>query len=89
MKNVQEACQHGEFKFLYPEPVQHIKIFSDFCPSDCILVYDKLGNNPFQKDCFRRKRVYAVRFVIKIIGTLNFCELVSVGCLFGKKFLHP
>ena len=64
--NIRQAVQHGEFHFMYPEPIQNIKNISDFCISDRILVYDKLGTNTNQKDCFIRKRVYAVRVVMKL-----------------------
>ena len=66
MNNVRKVCQHGKFNVLYLKPIQHIKIISDFCPSDRILVYDKLGTNPIQKDCLRRNRLHAVRFVMKV-----------------------
>ena len=46
MNNVHEACQNEKFHLLYLEPIQHIKIISDFCPSDRILVYEKIGTNP-------------------------------------------
>ena len=66
MNNVQKLCQHGKLYLLYLEPIPHIKIISDFCPSDRILVYDELGTNPLQKDYFRQKRVHAVRVVMKV-----------------------
>ena len=46
MNNVRIACQHGEFNFLYMEKINHIKIISDFCSRNRILVYDKIGTNP-------------------------------------------
>ena len=66
MNNVRKACQYGELHLMYLEPIQHIKIISDFCPSNRILVYDELGTNPLQKDCFKRKKVHAVRVVMKV-----------------------
>ena len=66
MDNVREACQYGGFHLMYLEPIQHIKIIIDLCPRDRILVYDELGTNPLQNDCFRRKRVHAVRVVMKV-----------------------
>ena len=66
MNNVRKACQHGEFHFMYLEPIQHIKIIINFCPIDSILVYAKLGTNLLQKDCFRKNRVHAVRVVMEV-----------------------
>ena len=66
MNNVCEAGQHGEFNLMYMEPIQKIKTISDFYPIDRILLYDKLGINPLQKDCFSRKRVHAVRVVMEV-----------------------
>ena len=86
MNNIREACQHGEFNLLYLEPIQHIKIFSDFFPSDPILVYDKLRTNPLQKDCFRRKRVHTVRFVIKLKGLLIVAHYYMWGVWMNSKF---
>ena len=57
MNNVHEAGQHGKFHLLFLEPMQHIKIISDLCPSDLILVCDEIGVNPLQKDCLIEKRV--------------------------------
>ena len=66
MNDVRKACQNGELHLLYLEPIQHIRIISDFCPSHRILVYDKLGTNPLQKDYFRRKGVHEFRVVMKV-----------------------
>ena len=66
MNTKHEAGQHGEFHLLYLEPIQHIKIISDFCPSDRFWVYDKLGTNPLQNDCFSRKRGRAVRVLMEV-----------------------
>ena len=49
MNNLCKACQNGELHLLYMEPIQNIKIISDFCPSDHILVFDELGTDDLQK----------------------------------------
>ena len=55
---------------LFLELMQHIKIINDLCPSDRILVCDKIGVNPPQKDCFIQKRVLVVRVVMEVEGLL-------------------
>ena len=61
-----QSAKHGELNFLYLEPIQNITIISHISPRYHILVYDELGTDPLQKDCFRRTRVHAVRVVIKV-----------------------
>ena len=61
-----EEFQQGEFHLLYLEPIQHIRIISDFFPSNRILVYEKLVTNPLQKDCLRRKIVNEFRVVMEV-----------------------
>ena len=66
MNHVCIVCKHGEFHLLYLEPIHNIKIISDFCPSDRILVYDELSTNILQKYCFGKNRVHVVRVVVKV-----------------------
>ena len=70
MNNVCEAGQHGGFHFLFMEPMQHIKIISDFCPRYLILVCEKLVIINLQDDCFSRKRVPLIRVVMEVEGLL-------------------
>ena len=66
MNNVRKACQNEELYFLYLEQIQHIKIISDLCPINHIVLYDELGTNPLQKYCFTQKIVHAVRVVMEV-----------------------
>ena len=66
MNNIRKAGQHGKFNLLFMEPMQHIQIISDFCPSNRVLVCDELDVNTLQKNCFIQERVNKVRVVMEV-----------------------
>ena len=70
MNSLREASQHGVFQLLFLEPMQHIKTTSDLFTRDRILVCDKLGANPLQKDCLRKMIVPVLRVVMEVEGLL-------------------
>ena len=63
MNNVRKAVR---FHLLLLEPIHLIEIISDVSPSNRILVCEKIGVDPIQKDCFSRKIVYEVRVLMEV-----------------------
>ena len=86
MYNEREAGQYGEFNFLFMEPIKNIKIISDLCPSDRILVCDELGVNTLQKYYFIRKRVPVVMDIIEVEGILVVDHYYLWGAWIYRKF---
>ena len=86
MYNEREAGQYGEFNFLFMEPIKNIKIISDLCPSDRILVCDELGINTLQKYYFIRKRVPVVMDIIEVEGILVVDHYYLWGAWIYSKF---
>ena len=86
MNNLCEASQHREFHLSFLEPMRHIRIISDFCPRNHILVCEEPGVNTLQKGLFSQKIVTVVIVVMKVEGILVIAHYYLWGILIDRIF---